>query len=112
KISQLPGVGLVSIGGGQKPSVRIQANPTSLASYGMTLEDLRAAIASAIVNAENVKAAAWMNLTPAVILNVQRQPGANIIAVVDRIKALMPRLQASLPSSVKIENLTDRTTTI
>ena len=163
KISQLPGVGLVSIGGGQKPSVRIQANPTSLASYGITLEDLRAAIASANVNeakgnfdgkqqaytigandqlltardylplivayhngapvklsdvagaiddAENVKAAAWMNATPAVILNVQRQPGANIIAVVDRIKALMPRLQASLPSSVKVEILTDRTTTI
>jgi len=163
KISQLPGVGLVSIGGGQKPSVRIQANPTSLASYGITLEDLRAAIASANVNeakgnfdgkqqaytigandqlltakdylplivayhngapvklsdvagaiddAENVKAAAWMNTTAAVILNVQRQPGANIIAVVDRIKALMPRLQASLPSSVKVEILTDRTTTI
>jgi multidrug efflux pump len=163
KISQLPGVGLVSIGGGQKPSVRIQANPTALASYGMTLEDLRIAIASANVNeakgnfdgkqqaytigandqlltardymplivayhngapiklsdvanavddAENVKAAAWMNTTPAVIVNVQRQPGANIIAVVDRIKALMPRLQASLPSSVKVEILTDRTTTI
>ncbi len=163
KISQLPGVGLVSIGGGQKPSVRVQANPTALASYGLTLEDLRTAIASANVDeakgnfdgkhqaytigandqllkakdymplivsyrngapvklsdvavaiddAENVKAAAWMNLTPAVILNVQRQPGANIIAVVDRIKALMPRLQASLPSSVKIEILTDRTTSI
>ncbi|MGO8802973.1 multidrug efflux RND transporter permease subunit [Candidatus Binatus sp.] len=163
KISQLPGVGLVSIGGGQKPSVRVQANPTALASYGLTLEDLRMAIASANVDeakgnfdgkhqaytigandqllkakdymplivsyhngapvklsdvavaiddAENVKAAAWMNLTPAVILNVQRQPGANIIAVVDRIKALMPRLQASLPSSVKIEILTDRTTSI
>ena len=163
KISQLPGVGLVSIGGGQKPSVRIQANPTSLASYGITLEDLRTAIASANVNqakgnfdgrqqaytigandqlltakdylplivayhngapvklsdvadaiddAENVKAAAWMNLTPAVIVNVQRQPGANIIAVVDRIKALMPRLQASLPASVKVQILTDRTTTI
>jgi multidrug efflux pump len=163
KISQLPGVGLVSIGGGQKPSVRIQANPTSLASYGMTLEDLRTAISSANVDeakgnfdgkqqaytigandqllaaqdymplivsyhngapvklsdvatavddAENVKAAAWMNLTPAVIVNVQRQPGANIIAVVDRIKALMPRLQASLPSSVKVQILTDRTTTI
>ncbi len=163
KISQLPGVGLVSIGGGQKPSVRIQANPTSLASYGMTLEDLRTAIsaanvdeakgnfdgkqqaytigandqllaaqdymplivsyhngapvklsdvATAVDDAENVKAAAWMNLTPAVIVNVQRQPGANIIAVVDRIKALMPRLQASLPSSVKVQILTDRTTTI
>ena len=163
KISQLPGVGLVSISGGQKPSVRVQANPTSLASYGMTLEDLRTAIANANVDeakgnfdgrqqaytigandqlltakdymplivayhngapvklsdvavavddAENVKAAAWMNLTPAVIVNIQRQPGANIIAVVDRIKKLMPRLQASLPSSVKVEILTDRTTTI
>ena len=163
KISQLPGVGLVSIGGGQKPSVRVQANPTALASYGMTLEDLRTAIANANVDeakgnfdgkqqaytigandqlltakdymplvvayhsgapvklsdvavaiddAENVKAAAWMNLTPAVIVNVQRQPGANIIAVVDRIKALIPRLQASLPSSVKVQILTDRTTTI
>ena len=158
KISQLPGVGLVSIGGGQKPSVRVQANPTALASYGMTLEDLRTAIANANVDeakgnfdgkqqaytigandqlltakdymplvvayhsgapvklsdvavaiddAENVKAAAWMNLTPAVIVNVQRQPGANIIAVVDRIKALIPRLQASLPSSVKVQILTD-----
>jgi multidrug efflux pump len=163
KISQLPGVGLVSIGGGQKPSVRVQANPTSLASYGITLEDLRTAISNANVNeakgnfdgkqqaftigandqlltakdylplivayhngapvklsdvasviddAENVKAAAWMNNVPAVIVNVQRQPGANIIAVVDRIKALMPRLQASLPSSVKVQILTDRTTTI
>ena len=68
--------------------------------------------ADAIDDAENVKAAAWMNLTPAVIVNVQRQPGANIIAVVDRIKALMPRLQASLPASVKVQILTDRTTTI
>jgi multidrug efflux pump len=163
KISQLPGVGLVSISGGQKPSVRIQANPTTLASYGMTLEDLRTSISTANVNeakgnfdgphqaytigandqllsskdymplvvayrngapvrlvdvanvvddAENVKEAAWMNTTPAVIVNVQRQPGANIIAVVDRIKALMPRLQSSLPASVEVSILTDRTTTI
>jgi multidrug efflux pump len=163
KISQLPGVGLVSISGGQKPSVRIQANPTTLASHAMTLEDLRIAISTANVNeakgnfdgphqaytigandqllsskdyiplivayrngapvrlidvanvvddAENVKQAAWMNTTPAVILNVQRQPGANIIAVVDRIKALMPRLQSSLPASVNVAILTDRTTTI
>ncbi len=163
KISQLPGVGLVSISGGQKPSVRIQANPTSLAAHSMTLEDLRVAIANANVNeakgnfdgphqaytigandqllsskdymplivayrngapvrlldlanvvddAENVKQAAWMNTTPAVIVNVQRQPGANIIAVVDRIKALMPRLQSSLPVSVNVSILTDRTTTI
>ncbi|HYA36607.1 MAG TPA: multidrug efflux RND transporter permease subunit, partial [Candidatus Binataceae bacterium] len=163
KISQLSGVGLVSISGGQKPSVRIQANPAQLASYGMTLEDLRIAISSANVDqakgnfdgrqqaytigandqllsskdykpiivayrngapikltdvatvvddAENVKQAAWMNTTPAVIVNIQRQPGANIIAVVDRVKKLLPRLQNSLPASVKVEVLTDRTTTI
>src|SRR5271169_5085058 len=163
RISQLPGVGLVSIGGGQKPAVRIQANPTALASYGLTLEDVRSAVALANVNeakgnfdgsrqgytidandqlltakeyrplivayrngapvilsdvarvldsAENVKEMAWMNTTPAVILNIQRQPGANIISVVDRIKALLPRLQAALPESVKVSVLTDRTTTI
>ncbi|HXN85881.1 MAG TPA: multidrug efflux RND transporter permease subunit [Candidatus Binataceae bacterium] len=163
KISQVSGVGLVSISGGQKPSVRIQANPTQLAAYGMTLEDLRTTIVSSNVNEakgnfdgtaqaytigandqlltaadyqplviayhngapvklsdvsnvidepENVKQAAWMNSTPAVILNVQRQPGANIIAVVDKIKALLPRLQSSLPASVKVVVLTDRTTTI
>jgi len=163
RISQLPGVGLVSIGGGQKPAVRIQANPTALASYGLTLEDLRSAVALANVNqakgnfdgarqgytidandqllsakeyrplivayrngapvllsdvaqvsdgAENVKQMAWMNHTPAVILNIQRQPGANIIAVVDRIKRLMPRLAAALPDSVQVSVLTDRTTTI
>ena len=163
KISQVSGVGMVSISGGQKPAVRIQANPTQLASYGMTLEDLRTAIASANVDqakgnfdgshqaytigdndqlltskdyqpliiayrngapiklsdvakvvddAENVKEAAWMNTTPAVILNIQRQPGANIIAVVDKVRALMPRLQASLPASVQVAVLTDRTTTI
>ena len=163
KISQLPGVGLVSISGGKKPAVRIQANPTSLASYGLTLEDVRTAVAQSNVNqakgsldgsrqsysigandqllssaeyrplvvayrngapvtlgdvadvvddAENVKQAAWMNEVPAVVLNIQRQPGANIIAVVDRIKALLPRLRASLPSAVKVAVLTDRTTTI
>ncbi|MGO9452932.1 MAG: MdtB/MuxB family multidrug efflux RND transporter permease subunit [Candidatus Binataceae bacterium] len=163
RISQLSGVGLVSISGGQKPSVRVQANPAELASYGTTLEDLRTAIAASNVDeakgnfdgsnqaytigandqlfsskdyksvivayhngapikltdvarvvdsAENVKEAAWMNLTPAVILNVQRQPGANIIAVVDRIRALLPRLQSSLPASVQVAILTDRTTTI
>ncbi len=163
KISQVPGVGLVSISGGQKPSVRIQVNPVQLASYGLTLEQLRTVVAASNVNeakgnfdgksqaytigandqllsakvykplviayrngapvflsdvakvvdeAENVKEAAWMNNVPAVILNVQRQPGANIIAVVDKIKALMPRLQASLPASVKVVVLTDRTTTI
>ena len=163
KISQLPGVGLVSISGGQKPAVRIQANPTSLSAYGLTLEDLRMAISQANVNeakgnfdgasqaytidandqllaskdyrhlivayrdgapiqlsdvarvvdsAENLKQAAWMNTTPAVILNIQRQPGANIINVVDRIKKLLPQLQATLPSSVSLSVLTDRTTTI
>ncbi|MFI5142612.1 MAG: efflux RND transporter permease subunit, partial [Thermoanaerobaculales bacterium] len=163
KISQLPGVGLVSISGGQKPAVRVQVNPTALSSYGLTMEDVRTAVAQANVNqakgafdgsqqsysiwandqlltsadyrplviayrngapvrladvadvidaAENVKQAAWMNDTPAVIVNVQRQPGANIIAVVDRIKLLLPQLRASLPSAVKVTILTDRTTTI
>ncbi len=163
KISQLPGVGLVSISGGQKPAVRVQVNPTALSSYGMTMEDVRAAIASSNVNqakgtfdgshqsysigandqllssdqyrplimaykngapvhlsdiatvvddTENVRQAAWMNETPAVILNIQRQPGANIIAVVDRVKALLPQLRASLPSAVQVSILTDRTTTI
>jgi multidrug efflux pump len=161
KISQLPGVGLVSISGGQKPAVRIQANPTALASYGLSLEDLRAAlvqanvdqakgvidgvrqsytigandqlfgsdqykpiviayhngapvrvsdVATVIDGTENTRLAAWMNLTPAVIVNIQRQPGANIIGVVDRIKKLLPQLQASLPSAVKVQILTDRTT--
>jgi multidrug efflux pump len=163
KISQLPGVGLVSISGGQKPAVRIQANPTALASYGLSLEDLRIALAQANVNqakgnldgprqaftiwandqllssdaykpivvtykngapvrvmdvanvidgAENVKQAAWENDKPAVIVNIQRQPGANIINVVDRIQGLLPQLKASLSSSVQVAILTDRTTTI
>jgi multidrug efflux pump len=163
KISQLTGVGLVSISGGQRPAVRIQANPTALASYGLSLEDLRTALGAANVDqakgtfdgahqaytigandqlissdsykpiivayrngapvrltdvatvfdgTENTKQAAWANKTPAVILNIQRQPGANIIQVVDRIKKLLPQLQAALPASVKIDILTDRTTTI
>ena len=163
KMSQLPGVGLVSISGGQKPAVRIQANPTAMASYGIYLEDLRTAIVAANVNqakgnfdgthqayqigandqllsssdyapliiaykngapikltdvatilddTENVRQAAWMNETPAVILNIQRQPGANIISVVDRIKTLLPQLTSSLPSSIHVSILTDRTTTI
>jgi multidrug efflux pump len=163
KISQLPGVGLVSISGGQKPAVRIQANPTALASYGLSLEDLRTALGQANVNqakgnldgprqaftiwandqllssdqykpivitykngapvrimdvanvidsAENTKLAAWENDKPAVIVNIQRQPGANIINVVDRIQNLLPQLKASLPSSVQVSILTDRTTTI
>jgi multidrug efflux pump len=163
KISQLTGVGLVSISGGQRPAVRIQANPTALASYGLSLEDLRTSLGQANVDqakgnfdgphqaftigandqlvsssayqplivayhngapvrltdvatvvdgAENVEQAAWANEAPAVILNIQRQPGANIIAVVDRVKALLPQLQTSLPSSVQVTPLTDRTTTI
>src|SRR2546428_4302281 len=163
KISQLPGVGLVSISGGQKPAIRVQANPTALGSYGLTLEDLRTVIAQANVNqakgnfdgsrqastigandqimsssdyralivtyqngapvrlsdvadvidsAENVKQAAWMNSVPAVIINVQRQPGANIIKVVDSVKGLLPKLKASLPAAVEVAILTDRTTTI
>jgi multidrug efflux pump len=163
KISQLPGVGLVSISGGQKPAVRIQVNPTSLASYGLNLEDVRTAImdanadqakgnfdgplqayqigandqllsssdyaaliiaykngapvkltdvASVVDDAENLREAAWMNEVPAVILNIQRQPGANIISVVDGIKQLLPQLTTSLPASVKVSILTDRTTTI
>ena len=163
KISQLPGVGLVSISGGQKPAVRIQANPSALASYGLSLEDVRTAlglanvdqakgvidgprqsftigandqlnssvdyrplvvayrngapvrlsdIASVIDGAENNRQAAWMNLNPAVIMNVQRQPGANIISVADSIKKLLPQLQHSLPSSINVVILTDRTETI
>jgi len=163
KISQLPGVGLVSISGGQKPAVRVQVNPTTLSGYGLSLEQVRAALAAANVNqakgsfdgqrqsytiaandqlmsgdqyrplviayrngapvklsdvatviddAENVKQAAWMDLDPAVIMNIQRQPGANIIAVVDRVKRLLPTLRSSLPSSVAVRILTDRTVTI
>src|SRR5215468_1618842 len=142
KISQLSGVGFVSISGGQRPAVRVQADPTVLASYGLGLEDLRNVLALANVDqakgnlegprqsfkngapvrlsdvatvidgVENVKLAAWMNDKPAVIVNIQRQPGANIIAVVDRIKRLMPQLKASMPSSIEITTLTDRTTTI
>ena len=163
KISQMPGVGLVSISGGQRPAVRVQVNPTALAAYNLTLEDVRAALAAANVNqakgsfdgprqayiigandqlftsaeyrpliiayrngapvrlsdvaetvddTENVRQAAWANNTPAVILNIQRQPGANVIQVVDRIKTLLPQLRSSLPSSVQVSILTDRTTTI
>jgi multidrug efflux pump len=163
KISQVTGVGLVSIAGGQKPSVRIQANPTQLAAYNLSLEDLRTALAAANVDqakgtlngnrqsytigandqllassdykpvivayrngaavrasdvativdaAENSQQAAWMDRQPAVIVNIQRQPGANIIAVVDRIQKLLPQLQTSLPATVQVKVLTDRTVTI
>ena len=167
KISQLPGVGLVSIGGGQRPAVRIQANPKALTASGLNLDDLRTAIANANVNsakgsfdgptrastidandqlksaveyrsliiawkngapirvsdvadvvdgAENERLAAWAVVggeqRPAVIVNIQRQPGANVIETVDRIKKLLPQLQAALPSAVDVRILTDRTTTI
>ncbi len=163
KISQVTGVGLVSIAGGQKPAVRVQANPAQLAAYNLSLEDLRTALAAANVDqakgtlngnrqsytinandqllsstdylpvivayrngapvrtsdvarvvdaAENSQQAAWMNRQPAVIVNVQRQPGANIIGVVDRIHKLLPQLQTSLPASVQVHVLTDRTSTI
>jgi multidrug efflux pump len=163
KISQLSGVGLVTISGGQKPAVRIQANPTALSSYGIDLEDLRAALAQASVNAakgnfdgprqnyqidandqlvtsddyrkvvvayrngapvmlpdvagivngvENNNLSAWMNQTPAVIVNVQRQPGANTISVVKSIKQLMPQLEANLPTGIQVTTLTDLTTAI
>jgi multidrug efflux pump len=163
KISQVPGVGLVAIAGGRRPAVRIQANPKALASLGMSLDDVRNAIAAANVNqakgsfdgatrastidandqlksaaeytnlviaykagnpirlkdiastvddAENVRLAAWANDTPGVVLNVQRQPGANVIETVNRVKALLPQLQATLPASIDVKVLSDRTVTI
>jgi multidrug efflux pump len=163
KISQLPGVGLVSISGGQRPAVRIQANPRALAAYGLNIDDLRTSISNANVNtpkgnfdgpsrsytinandqlksakeylgivvafkdgapvrlsdvasvvdgAENTKLTAWMNDQPGLILNVQRQPGANVIGVVDNIKKVLPMLRASLPAGVDLVILTDRTNTI
>ena len=163
KISQLPGIGLVSISGGQKPAIRVQVNPTALSSYGINLEDVRTAlqqtslnsakgnfdgpqqdyqidandqlltskdfqkvvvayhngspvvlseVANVIDDVENIKQAAWMNLTPAVIVNIQRQPGSNIIHAVDRIKTLLPLLQSSLPAAVDVKIFTDRTITI
>jgi multidrug efflux pump len=163
KLSQLPGVGLVSISGGQRPAVRVQADPRALSASGLTLDDVRNAIGAANVNqakgsfdgptrastidandqlksaedyeqliiayhngapirlcdvakvvsgAENVQLAAWANDRAAVILNIQRQPGANVIEVVDHVKQLLPQLQASLPASVEVVLLTDRTVTI
>jgi len=163
KISQITGVGLVSISGGQRPSVRIEVNPKALAAYGIALEDVHTSITSAnltlakgsfdgprsastidandqikspeeyqqliiayrngaairisdiakvVGDAENVRLAAWGNREPAVILNIQRQPGANVIEVLDRIKAMLPQLQDSLPSALDLTTLTDRTTTI
>jgi multidrug efflux pump len=163
KLSQVAGVGLVTLSGGQRPAVRVQANPKALASYGLGLEDVRSAIASTNVkrakgsldgptraytidandqlasaaqyksvvvaykngapiflsdvadvvdSAENVRLAAWMNEVPAVVLNIQRQPGANVIEVVDRIKRQLPQLQAALPAAIDVAVLTDRTVTI
>ncbi|MBI1777969.1 MAG: MdtB/MuxB family multidrug efflux RND transporter permease subunit [Proteobacteria bacterium] len=163
RISQLNGVGLVSINGGQRPAIRIQANTRALAAYGLNIDDLRTTIGTANVNlpkgnfdgpalaysinandqvqspetyrslviaykdgspvrlsdvasvvdsAENTKLGAWMNTSPAVVLSVRRQPGANVIEVVDRIQALLPQLQSSLPAAVDLAIVSDRTTTI
>ena len=163
KISQLPGVGAVTISGGQKPAVRVQVNPTQLASYGLNLEDVRTSLTAASIDTakgsfdgpaqsfqigandqittsadykklvlayrngapvmltdvakvvdgvENAEQSAWMNSVPAVIVNIQRQPGANIIDVVDKIKSLLPKLRATIPPVIKIAVLTDRTTTV
>ncbi|PSH05768.1 MAG: nodulation protein [Acidobacteria bacterium] len=163
KLSQLNGVGLVSISGGQKPAVRIQANPAALASYGITLEQLRTALVQTSLNAakgnfegprqgyqidandqlqrsaeykdvvvayrngapvvlkdvaqvvdgvENNNQAAWMNQTPAVIVNIQRQPGANTISVVKSIKNILPQIEANLPATIKVKQMTDLTVPI
>jgi multidrug efflux pump len=163
KISQLAGVGLVSIAGGQKPAVRVQANLQALASYGLNIDDLRTTISNANSNApkgsfdgaaqsytidandqlqntddynaivvayrngapvhlsdvatvttsaENVALISWMNSTPSILLNVQRQPGANVIGVVNAIQAMLPQIKAGLPAGIDVTVLTDRTTTI
>src|SRR5215467_8790095 len=163
KISQLSGVGLVRVVGGQRPAVRVQAHLRALAAYGLNIDDLRTTINNANVNlpkgsfdgparayavnandqlqsadsyrsivvayrngspvrlsdvadvldgAENPKLAAWMNSTPAVVVNIQRQPGANVIEVVNRVKGLLPQLEASLPAAIEVHVLTDRTNTI
>ncbi len=163
KISQLAGVGLVTISGGQQPAVRIQADPRALAAHGLNIDDLRTTVANATVDApkgnfdgptrsytinandqlssaadfrkivvayqngapvmltdvatvidgaQNSKLAAWIDTTPAIIVNIQRQPSANVIAVVDGIKQLLPALTASLPAGIDVSIVTDRTTTI
>src|SRR5271155_1278514 len=163
KISQLSGVGLVTINGGQRPAIRIQANLQALAAYGLNIDDLRTTIgnansnapkgsfdgasrnytinandqianaddykniiiaykngnpvrlsdvASVVASSENTKLTSWMNTTPAILINVQRQPGANVIAVVDGIKELLPQIIAGLPAAVKVATVTDRTNTI
>jgi multidrug efflux pump len=163
KISQLKGVGVVSISGGQRPAVRVVVNPRALAAYGLNIDDLRTTISNAnqngpkgtldgpanaytvntndqirnaedygniviayknaapvrlkdvanlVAGAENAKLGGWMNSMPALIVNVRRQPGANVVDVVDRIHGLLPTLQAAMPSGVDVAILTDRTTTI
>ncbi len=163
KISQLAGVGLVTINGGQRPAVRVEANLRALAAYGLNIDDLRTTIGNAnsdapkgsfdgasrsytinandqiqsaqdyaniivaykngnpvhlsdvatvVQSAENVKLSSWMNTTPAILVNVQRQPGANVISVVDSIKAMLPQIEAGLPASVTVTVVTDRTNTI
>jgi multidrug efflux pump len=163
KLSQVKGVGVVSISGGERPAVRVIVNPLALAAYGLNLDDLRTTIsvanqngpkgtfdgpartytvntndqlstpnqygdiiiayrngapvrlrdvATLVESAENTELGGWMNVTPALILNVQRQPGANVVDVVDRIHDLLPSLKASLPAGVDVTSLTDRTTTI
>jgi multidrug efflux pump len=163
KISQVEGVGLVSVSGGQRPSVRVVANVLALAAYGLNIDDLRTTIANANVNspkgtldgparswtlnandqiespdayktiivayknghpvrlsdvaevkqgAENIYLAGWVNSAPGIILNIQRQPGANVIQVVDRVKQLLPGLSSSLPAAAEVSILTDRTNTI
>jgi multidrug efflux pump len=163
KISQLAGVGLVSVSGGQRPAVRIQVNPKALAAYGLSIDDIRtilgnvnedtpkgsfdgperastindndqitssddyksvivaykngnpvtlADVATVVQGAENTKLAAWVNKKPAVVLNIQRQPGANVIKVVDGVKALLPSLKATLPAAVNVDVVADRTATI
>jgi multidrug efflux pump len=163
KISQIDGVGLVTLSGGQRPAVRVQVNPKAIAAQGLSMDDLRTAVANANTNqakgsfdgptraytidandqlrsadeyrniivayrngapiyltdvadvvdgAENARLAAWMNETPAIIVSVQRQPGANVIEVVDRVKLLLPSLTAALPAAIEVQLLTDRTVTI
>jgi len=163
KLAQIPGVGMVSLAGGQRPAVRVQVNPAELAARGLNLSDIRAAISSASVNqpkgsfdgpvrsilmdandqlrspeeyrdliiawqdgaplrlgdvatitnaAEDRRLAAWADTLPAVLINVQRQPGANVIEVVDRVQAMLPQLSASLPASVQLTVLSDRTQSI
>ncbi len=163
KLSELTGVGLVTVSGGQKPAVRVQVNPRAVASLGLSLDDVRTAIANENVNqakgsfdgpqrastidandqlrsaadyrqiviayrngapvrlsdiasvvdgAENIRLAAWANRTPGIVLSIPRQPGANVIEVVDRIKSLLPKLRASLPAAIDVAVLTDRTVTI